>query len=112
MGAVFARQRIGGAAVFRAQQSSGIGGSTLTSNWLALNNGAPHAAAPFAAFVRNPTTGALVLLRPGLVSRLAPDGVHYIVSFSDPAIVAGTVYDVRWKRTDTNQNGIEMLTAT
>ena len=111
MSQIFGPQRASGNAIFGPQQGTTLtGAGTITSNWLGINNSAPHIAAPFTAFVSDPTSGALVLKKTGLTSQLAIDGVHWVCSFTDSALARGVPYEVRWLRTDTGARGIEVLT--
>lgn len=80
----------------------------LTSSPLALNNGVLHTNAPFECYVNNATTGALVVKKTGLTSH----ATTAVVVFNDAAIVSGTQYSIRWRRTDTGAEGLERLTAT
>ena len=79
----------------------------LTSNPLKNNTGTLLTSAACSAFVHNPTTGALVLLKTGLTSH-ASTGV---VTFTDAALTAATSYRVIWKITSGGAEGMETLTA-
>jgi len=81
---------------------------TVTSSPLKDNTGTLHLSAPFEAFVLDATTGALVVRKTGLTSH-ASTGV---VTFSDAAVTAATIYRVVWRQTTTGAQGVEVLTAT
>jgi hypothetical protein len=79
----------------------------LTSSPLKNNTGALLTSAGLSAYVHNPTTGALVLLKTGLTSH-ASTGV---VTFTDASLSAATSYRVVWKITSGGAEGMETLTA-
>lgn len=79
----------------------------LTSSPLKNNTGTLLTSAACSAFVHNPSTGALVLLKTGLTSH-ASTGV---VTFTDAALTAATSYRVIWKMTSGGAEGMETLTA-
>lgn len=79
----------------------------LTSSPLKNNTGTLLTSAGCSAFVHNPSTGALVLLKTGLTSH-ASTGV---VTFTDASLSAGTSYRVIWKITSGGAEGMETLTA-
>jgi hypothetical protein len=79
----------------------------LTSSPLKNNTGTLLTSAGCSAYVHNPTTGALVLLKTGLTSH-ASTGV---VTFTDAALSAATSYRVIWKITSGGAEGMETLTA-
>lgn len=79
----------------------------LTSSPLKNNTGTLLTSAGCSAYVHNPSTGALVLLKTGLTSH-ASTGV---VTFTDAALVAATSYRVVWKITSDGAEGLETLTA-
>jgi hypothetical protein len=80
----------------------------ITSSPLALNNGVLHTNAPFECYVNNATTGALVVKKSSLTSH----ATTAVVAFNDAAVISGTLYSIRWRRTDTGAEGLERLTAT
>ena len=79
----------------------------LTSSSLKNNTGTLLTSAACSAFVHNPSTGVLVLLKTGLTSH-ASTGV---VTFTDPTLIAATSYRVIWKMTSDGAEGMETLTA-
>ena len=79
----------------------------LTSSPLKNNTGTLLTSAGLSAFVHDPATGALVLLKTGLTSH-ASTGV---VTFTDAALAAATSYRVIWKITSGGAEGLETLTA-
>jgi hypothetical protein len=81
---------------------------TLTSSPLKNNTGTLLTSQPFECYVNNPTTGALVVKVTGITS----NGTTAVAVASDAAIVAGTLYAVRWRQTTTGAEGYERLTAT
>ncbi len=86
----------------KAQPAAG-----LTSNPLKNNTGTLLVSEACEAFVHNPTTGALVLLKTGLTSHASTA----VVSFTDAALAAATSYRVIWRLTSSGAEGLETLTA-
>ena len=79
----------------------------LTSNPLKNNTGTLLTSAACEAFVHNPTTGALVVLKTGLTSHASTA----VVTFTDAALTAAASYRVIWRLTSTGAEGMETLTA-
>lgn len=79
----------------------------ITSSPLKNNTGTLLTSAGCSAFVHNPTTGALVLLKTGLTSHASTA----VVTFTDAALSAATSYRVIWKITSGGAEGMETLTA-
>ena len=91
------------------------GAATITSSWLANNAVSNHVAAPFTCFVNDVASNALVLTRTGLVTEPVdtPEGLKYVCRWTDTTLTLarGALYAVRWLRTDTGDNGFEILRA-
>jgi hypothetical protein len=86
---------------------SAAAAGTITTLPLVNNTGSVHASVgAVSAFVHNPTTGALVVLKTGLSTDA--DGV---LEFSDALIVAGTPYRVVFRITGTGAEGMDTYTA-
>lgn len=82
-------------------------GATINSSPMRNNAGTLLTGQPTSAFVHNPSTGALVLLKTGLTT----NGTTAIASFSDAALSVGTAYRVVWRLTATGAEGMETITA-
>ncbi len=79
----------------------------LTSSPLKNNTGTLLVSEACEAFVHNPTTGALVVLKTGLTSHASTA----VVTFTDAALVSATAYRVVWRLTGSGAEGLETLTA-
>lgn len=81
-------------------------GATIISSALKNNEGWVHALAPFKGYLRDLSTGTLLLTKTGLTSN--QDGT---LGFFDVSLVVGADYELRWDRTDTGERGWEVLRA-
>lgn len=79
----------------------------LTSSPMKNNTGTLLTSVAFEAYVNHVSTGALVVKKTGLTSH-ASTGV---LTFTDATLTAAQQYAVRWRRTDTGDEGYERLTA-
>ena len=100
----------GNAQIDEPTAGGGLAGGTpgtLTSSHLKTIDGIVHSNAPFECFVSFPSTGVLVLHKTGLTSTISATAP--VCSFSDAALIQGVPVRVTWRRTDTLQEGTEIL---